>query len=517
MSYPKKIIKLEPAGYNPDQPTQDGTQWEVGTNMTSSAGKTITVPGWTQVYGNTFNNVSNAQKIQALENLETSASNFWVYHGCANSWVVVGDTHTDITIANGWSSNVTTPTYWSSGVLNGITFVNNRVDKPAYWDGNTSNKLVTLPDWSSTARTYKMVAHKNYLFALGIENNTGVYPVQIAWSDAAPPGEVPQSWTASATTDAGSTILAESGGAIVTAKSLRDTLIIYKQRATYSCRYIGGESIFQFDTLFTNKGALNAHSVADINGAHFVVGDGSVYITDGTQYQDIADGFVKSTLFGQLTSNTVDQLFVIYKPSTHSVQVNFPALGSNTVDTCLEYNLNDKLWGSRELNPMNPVTAAIGIVSDETSSGYWNDANTAWDDNNVFWNTRNFSTAATSIVYASEKLYKGEIGATKNGASILFTGILTNIDFEDPSRVKYVKAIYPSIYGEPGTIVNFRIGSSKSVDGSISWSGSIPYEVGVDDRVECRVQGKQISIEISTTGQILLNSIALEADMRGYR
>jgi hypothetical protein len=362
-----------------------------------------------------------------------------------------------------------------------------------------------------------MVAHKNYLFALGIENNTGVYPEQIAWSDAAPPGEVPQSWTASATTDAGSTILAESGGAIVTAKSLRDTLIIYKQRATYSCRYIGGESIFQFDTLFTNKGALNAHSVADINGAHFVVGDGSVYITDGTQYQDIADGFVKSTLFGQLTSNTVDQLFVIYKPSTHSVQVNFPALGSNTVDTCLEYNLNDKLWGSRELNPMNPVTAAIGIVSDETSSGYWNDANTAWDDNNVFWNTRNFSTAATSIVYASEKLYKGEIGATKNGASILFTGILTNIDFEDPSRVKYVKAIYPSIYGEPGTIVNFRIGSSKSVDGSISWSGSIPYEVGVDDRVECRVQGKQISIEISTTGQILLNSIALEADMRGYR
>lgn len=515
MSYPKKIIKIEPAGYNPDQPPQDATQWEIGVNMTTSAGKTITVPGWSRVYGNVMSNANNSNSIMALTNIEVGTSNFWVYHTPAESWVVTGSTHSNV--SNGWSSNITDPSWWTSGVLNGLAFVNNRADPPAYWDGDVANNFVTLPDWDASARCRRMVAHKNYLFALGIENSSGVFPEMVAWSDSATPGTIPQSWTAAANTDAGSAILAETGGEIVTAKSLRDMLVIYKQTATYSARYIGGNEVFAFDTLFTNKGALGTHSVCDINGSHFVVGDGSIYITDGTQYKDVADGFVKSVLFGQLTSNTSNKLFVFYKPATHSVQINFASLGSANVDTALEYNLNDNKWGIRELSPMHPTTAAIGYVSDDEESGYWNDANTEWDSVSVFWNTRNYSTAASSVVYGATQLYKGEIGETKNGEALNFTGIVTNIDFEDPSRVKYVKALYPSMYGEPGTVVNFRIGTSKSVDGTITWSSVIPFTLGTDDRVECRVQGKVIAIEVKTAGQVMINSISLEADMRGYR
>lgn len=516
MSYPKKIIKIAPVGYNPDQPQQDATEWEVGVNMTTSANVTVTVPGWTNVYANVANDANNANTIVALNNVEIAGTNFWVYHMPANSWVVTGNTHTDVTHANGWS-NVSTPSYWTSGVLNGLPFVNNRIDPPAYWDGDTANNFVTLPDWDAGARCRRMVAHKNYLFALGIENNSGIFPEMVAWSDAAAPGTIPTSWTAAANTDAGSTILAETGGEIVTAKSLRDILVIYKQTATYSARYIGGNEIFSFDTLFTNKGAMGTHCVADINGSHFVVGDGDIYITDGTQYKSVADGFVKSTLFGQLTANTVDQVFVFYKPATHSVQINFPSLGSDQVDTALEYNLNDGKWGIRELNPMYPVTAAIGYISESSEATYWDDANTEWNSVGTFWNTRAFSTAATAVVYGGTQLYKGETGTTKNGDPLNFTAIVTNIDFEDVSRVKYVKALYPSLYGEPGTVVNFRVGSSKSIDGTITWSGTIPFVVGVDDRVECRVMGKVIAIEVKTAGQVMLNSISIEADMRGYR
>lgn len=518
MSYPKKVIKIEPAGYNPDQPQDDAKFWEVAVNMSTSAGKTVSVPGWARIYGNVFSNPNNSNTIVALTNLESNSVNYWVYHTPANSGCVQSSSHTDITIAAGWSSNVTDPSWWTSGVLNGVAFVNNRVDPPAYWAANTSAKFATLPDWDSNARARRMVAHKNFLFALGIENSSGIYPEMVAWSDSAAPGTIPQAWTANSTTDAGSTILAETGGEIVTAKSLRDILIIYKQFACYSCRYIGGNDIFAFDTLFTNRGALGTHSVADIGGAHFVVGDGDVYITDGSSYKSVADGFIKSALFGQLNSNTYNQLFVTYKPTTHSVQVNFPSLGANTVDTCLEYNLNDGLWGSKELSPLAPSTAAIGYVSDEVESGLWDEANTAWDTaNSTYWNARSYSTAASSMVYGSTQLYKGDYGDTKDGSQLTFRGIVTNISFEDPSRVKYVKALYPSIYGEPGAVVNFRVGSSKSIDGSISWSDTIPFTIGTSERVECRVMGKLIAIEVSSTSQVMINSITLEADMRGYR
>lgn len=516
MSYPKKIVKIKPAGYNPDQPDHDGKQWEVAKNMTSSAGKTMSVPGWAQVYANVFSDANNTNNIIALTNVEVSGVNFWVYHSPDESWVVTGNTHSNVTIANGWSSSMTDPSYWTSGVLNGIAFVNNRIDQPAYWDGNTSSDFVTFPDWDSGTRARRIIAHKNYWFALGIENSSGIFPEMVMWSDAAAPGAVPQSWTAAANTDAGSTILAETGGEIVTAKSMRDMLIIYKQSATYSCRYVGGNEIFAFDTLFTNKGALGTHSVADINGRHFVVGDGDIYITDGAQFQSISDGLVTSLLFGQLTANSVTQLFVIYKPATNSVQINFPSLGSADVDVALEYNLNDNTWGYRELNPMYPVTAAIGYVSDDDVSALWDDADTEWDTSNVFWNVRNFSTAASSIVYGSTQLYKGDFGTTKNGDTLSFNGIVTNIDFEDISRIKYVKALYPSIYGEPGSVVNFRVGSSSSVDGNVQWSSPVSYTLGTDHRVEVRTMGRLINIDVSSDDPILINNISIEADMRGY-
>ena len=515
MSYPKKIIKIEPSGYNPEQPAQDATEWEVAMNMTSSAGVTVTVPGWSMIYGNVQNNVNNANTIMALDNVEIAGANYWVYHTPVASWVVTGNTHSNVT--NAWSSPATDPSYWTSGILNGIPFVNNRLDPPKYWSGNTSDTFKPLPDWDSGTRCRRMINHKNYLFALGIEDNTGIYPEMLKWSDAAAPGQIPQSWTASASTDAGEATLAESGGELISAVSLRDILLIYKQNATYSCRFIGGNEIFKFDTLFTNKGAMNSHSVVDINGGHFVVGSGDIYISDGAQYKSVADGKVKSILYNQLTSNTVNKVFVTYKPSTHTVQINYPSFGSEEVDTALEYNLNDGKWGIRDLSPMNPSTASSGFVSSDSDSQYWNDANTVWDDTTTYWNSKSGLDAATSLVYGGTKIYRGDYGNSKDGSDLEFVAMVTNIDFEDASRIKYVKALYPSIYGEPGTVVNFRIGSAMSVDGTVTWTNDLPFVLGTDNKVECRVMGKCFNIQVTTKGQIMINNISLEADMRGYR
>lgn len=518
MSNPKKIIKLTPSGYFPDQPKQDGTQFEVARNMTTSAGVPVSVGGWQNVYANVRTLANNTDPVIFLTNVEVEGVNYWMYHTPNSSWVVTGTDHTDITVANGFSQVVDNPSNWTGGVLNGIAFVNNFIEPPMYWDGSTSSDMEYLPDFPAGTRCRRMVAHKNYLFALGIEGPSGVFPEMIAWSDSAAPGEIPQSWTPAADSDAGAVILAETAGELVTALSLRDILLIYKKKAIYSARFIGGNEIFQFDTLFTNRGALGTHSVCSTGISHFVVGDGDVYITDGSQFQSIADGKIKSLLFGQLNANNVDQLFTVYKPFTNSVEVCFPSLGSERVDTCLEYNLNDGTWGSKELFPMNPLCAAIGYVSDESSNTeVWDDADFEWDTRNIFWNARTFSTAASSIVYGAEQLYKGDFGYTKNGDPLTFTGIITNIDFEDPSVIKHVKALYPSIYGEPGQIVNFRVGACMAVDGPIQWSSTLPYELGSDDAVHCRVMGKLIALEITATNPILLNSISLEADRRGYR
>ena len=93
--------------------------------------------------------------------------------------------------------------------------------------------------------------------------------------------------------------LSETPGAILDGLALRDTLQIYKEDAIYAATYTGrgfANLIFNFRLVSATHGLYARNCVADIGGRHFFVGDGDIFLYDGTNFQSIADERVKDLL-----------------------------------------------------------------------------------------------------------------------------------------------------------------------------------------------------------------------------
>ena len=323
MSYPKRLLRLRPRrGAASDLPgwSNPPDTIDQAVNLIFRQGVAERADGSAAVY----DPPSVAPYI--LRNVQIAGVNYWVYCGATASYVVTGSTHTLITHASGQSSQ-TNINKLSLELLNQVPIFNNAIDEPMYWDGQVSSDFVDLPGWTSTESCQVLVPHRFHLFALGIDGPAGNFPEQIKWSDAAAPGTVPASWTPSATNEAGSAIIADTPGPLISGLNLRASLAIYKQGSTHIADYVGGEEVFQIRTLFTQAGALTRHSVVDVNGQHLMVTDGDIVLHDGSQIRSIVQNRRRRFLFNQLDQDNFDNLFCVYWRRKNEVWVCFPEAG----------------------------------------------------------------------------------------------------------------------------------------------------------------------------------------------
>lgn len=510
MSYPKQLLRLRPTrGVSSDRPA-----WTVGPDMYTQADNLVFRLGVAE----------RAPSVQAvydppsvapyhLLNAQIDGVNFWVYIGASSAYAVQTTVHTDITHASGQQSN-TNIGKLSLGLLNGVPFFNNSLDEPMYWDGNAANNFVDLPGWTATETCKFMVAHRFHLFAFGISGPGGTFLNQVKWSDAAAPGNVPSSWTAAATNEAGDTVLADTPGELISAANLRGSLMIYKTGSTHVADYIGGQDIYAFRTLFVQSGALTRHSVVDINGRHFVVTDGDIIVTDGTNIQSIAQNRRKRFLFNQLDQDNFENLFCVYHRAKNEVWLCFPESGNSLCTRAMVYDVANDAWGDRELSGISH--AATGIINDTATDETWDADSGFWDDDLTEWNRQNFSLATEALVLADNSTPDFlEVG--RGSTSLTSTLAKYSMDFGEPERFKFVKRIHVQAEGDTSIPFTIRVGTQQTAQGPISWGTAQAWNTD-DGFVNVLATGRFISIEIetTTTATFKITGIDIEAELRGY-
>src|SRR5690606_9591826 len=126
---------------------------------------------------------------------------------------------------------------------------------------------------------------------------------------------------------------------------LRGSLIVYKRSSMYAVDYVGGNEKFAVRTLFTSSGALTRHAVCDLNGEHFVVTDGDIIITDGTNRRSVGQARMKEYLFSQLDQDNYENLFVVYHRAENEVWVCFPESGNTLCTKALVYDVSNDAFG----------------------------------------------------------------------------------------------------------------------------------------------------------------------------
>jgi hypothetical protein len=255
-----------------------------------------------------------------------------------------------------------------------MVYINREDHVPFYLQKNSTGHFIALDQYNSgdglqqfqsTWRFKSLVSFGGTLFGIDVTEGSVLGPVKVKWSDLVVDNTAPpKNWDISATTSsAGENILDDAQGELIDALKVGSFLLIFSNRETYLCEFIGGNDMFSFRRLF-DGGILNQNCAVELDGKAFVFGDintSDLYCSDGTSKVSIATNAVKDYVYSTLVRSEVRRSFVILNQKLSEVMFcycsndptsAFPYNEGQTTAGCNRaavFNLNSKTWSFYDL------------------------------------------------------------------------------------------------------------------------------------------------------------------------
>ena len=444
-----------------------------------------------------------------IQLFSTADTKYIVHAGLNAVYVDDGTTRTDIT---GTAPTGVQDNRWTGGTLNGVLVMNNGVDKPMYWGGDTATNLATLTGWNSSWKCASLRPHRNYLVALDVTKGSTRYPTMVKWSSAADPGAVPASWDeTNPAIDAGEVDLADSPGSVIDAMPLGDVLIIYKESSMYSMSYIGGQYIWQFSKLPGESGILARGCVCAIPSGHLVLTAGDVVVHQGQAPQSILTGKMRRWLFKTMDSTYFHRSFVVSNPAYNEAWICFPRTGSALCDRALIWNWVDNTFSIRELN--NVTYGCSGKFAFSMSSAWSADSN-PWSSDPTTWSQSDMTNAMPGIILCTTDpaIISADTGSDFHGTAFAAKIERIGMALGEPGMVKTVRSIFPRIDGATGSKVYIQTGGAMDVEGPYQWSDPVPYTIGSTYRADSFSSGRFIAYRVYSTDNFAWRVKSMDMD-----
>lgn len=155
-------------------------------------------------------------------------------------------------------------------------------------------------------------------------------------------------WTPSVANECVKGRLTSTPGKIRAGKRFGSMLAAYKERALYLGRYVGPPSVWLFDLVPGEAGALSQEAVVDVgtadNPKHIFMGFDDFYEFDGSQPRPIG-GDIKETVFNELNKAFSYAAMALHDRVNSRVYFYYPVAGSTLPDKCVVYNYKTGQWG----------------------------------------------------------------------------------------------------------------------------------------------------------------------------
>jgi hypothetical protein len=434
---------------------------------------------------------------------------YWVYCTTTNVYVTDGAGHFDITPG---TLSPCVAGDWTGTILNGIPVLCNGLNAPFYWGLNVNADCVTLPGWPANSTCKSIRAFKYHLFALGVTDNGSYHPDTLWWSVGAAPGAIPQEWTPAPDNDAGDMTLADSQGAIVDGMSMRDTLIVYKQFSSYVLNYVAGQYVYTQRKLFLNTGLQNRNCVTEINGEHWIFTGNDVVRHDGQSFRSIVQDKIKRELVDSVDPAKIRISCVTNQIAENQFWVCIATQGSTYLNKA--YVINTITTDCGVIDLPGVAFVARGIVNASAVGASWDADPNSWDSDNTFWDQQTFSPTEDSILLCdpdANKLWAYGLTDEIDGQPMSAYVERLSLPIHENILRALVTRVVPRIDGEPGEVINVRVGGQAYFNQPITWSAPLPFTIGSSVGVECMTEGRLISVrfEASTLRQWTIHSYRL--------
>jgi hypothetical protein len=447
-----------------------------------------------------------------LLNFNLNNFNWWLLFGDNDIWAVETSNEFDISIAS--QDTIANPYEWSSTLLNGIPVFTNGKDAPHYWTGDGGDNAIALPGFPATTFCKFIVAFRFHLFALDIDQPSGLFNNLILWSEATEPGAIPQTWAPAADNEAGSAFLADSPGRCVAGVPLGTQLMIYKPTSFHAIEYAGQQpdNIFVVRPVVRSTGLIGPHALKTIGTQQAVVGNDDVVLTDGINVRSIADNRIKQTLKNSIDEANAQNVFTIYDDHARELWVCTPESGSQFATVAHIWDQSRDNWVTRDLNAVKYGT--VGIVDDNVPSPGWDADSEVWDEDLSVWNEAQQGVFQKVVIAENAAMFVEDVPESN-----LVDAIIQRLDltFDDAEQRKVTTRVTIEGKGAGLSTLFVRLGSRNSTeDGTgVSWGAFVARQA---EGNAYEVSGRFISVEVSNNTSAepwTVTRITIEAEYDG--
>jgi len=455
---------------------------------------------------------------------------FWVYPGLAKVYATDGTTHSDITRAVGGDYTGGANDIWQGAHLGGIEIFNNGIDIPQAWiNPALATPLIDLANWPAATTARVLKSFKQYLIAMDVTASGTHFPFLVKWSHVADPGTVPTSWDETDDTlDAGEYPLAESGGHILDGLALQDTFMVYKEDQTHAMNFIGGRFIFQIKKRF-DTGVISPRCIVPWRAKHFVATAEDIIRHDGFQQESILDNKMRRWYDGQADPDFAKRQFMVLNESEQELWMCIPQAGQQHPNIALIINLKDGTQTLRDLdNPTfieaAPIDPGAGLVTFDSQTQPFDVTPGVFGQRSSKPGTKRLVgahriTSKRFLLYDEgfddegndfrgyvERSSMPVAGVGRDGAPVM-----------DATFIKQVNEVWPEMFQQNGVGIDIYVGGQDTLQEAISWDGPFLFVPGTDDKIDCDVTGRYISIRFETTDQSLwkLDSYKMNVERLG--
>lgn len=444
------------------------------------------------------------------------STRFWIHAGLAKVFADDGSARTEITPAVAPTGGV--DDRWTGTVLNGVLVMNNGVNVPWYWGGDTSTDLTTLPGWTNTHRAEAIRAYKGALVAINITKGTDRYTSMVKTSSVANPGDIPSSWDETdPTTLAREFDLSETSDECIDLLAMGDQMIIYKNASMYAMTLGSSDEVYRFQRLPGSDGIMAKGCVVDTPFGHVVLTANDVVIHQGQGAKSIADGVIKDFIFNNINRTASNRAFLCVNPGAKEVLVCFPSEASETCDLCAVWNWRYQTWGIRSLP--NVTYGDTGQIDVQSALFSWDSDTDSWDSDTTSWSDTDFSPNENRVLFSRDTgLTAFDVGTSELGETMNAYIERKGISFEDAgTKVLLCKGAIPRIDAPAGTVIPIQLGAHMVPEEDPTYADPVNFTVGTDYKIDSMVSGKYLAAKIGGEVDAIwkIRSFALDIEVMG--
>ena len=540
---------IEPWDLPPDA-LSDGINYRLSANKLQSVGGTKPMA---PPCGDTLGHIN--------QSTDYSGNSTWVVCGTKNIKTYDGSSFRDIATSLRNSDPRFTnldPTKWSSCRIGQVMFFNHPQLYPIYWiDGQGTSTPAQALQWKPgqtwNQKNYScrvLRAHKNFLFALGMQEGPDEYRDKVWWSHPAEPDGIPYTWepTWQDPSSIAGWVSLGRGGSIVGGESLRDSFVIYSEQAINIMDFTGDALMWRRRSVSSAAGLASQNALVEVQGIHYFISPGDIQTFDGNSISSIMHNRLRKRFASRMNVDALGNSWAAHNPAFTEIWFAVPEGTSEHPEIAYVFNYRDNNWSIRNLE--REFKHAHFGVTPTVSSTSWNSMESSWDETRQGWMmsgdapfSNNLLAVTDDEIHDIDVLnetfaddFQSAGGKVWNNNSFYSWNHSTNSnrswDSIDP-REGYAREptiirrtdlpigghelnttitrIYPLVEGTAP--IQIRVGSQQQAGGDIKWAGDYrTFIPGRDRKIDVRTTGEVHCYEIKSEGGSFFNLTGMDIE-----